>query len=56
MGSAWGFGEGSTTRNFIVSPNLVRAIKSRRLKWIADVGMRAHKGSFKISRGKPTGK
>ena len=53
-----GSGEGSTMRNFIVctcSPNLVRAIKSRRLRWAGHVARMEEGGSvFKILTGKPT--
>ena len=39
------------------SPNIVRVIKSRRLKWVGYVA-RVEEGSsaFKMLRGKPTGK
>ena len=55
-----GGGEGSRTRNIIVcthSPNIVRVIKSRRLRWAGHVA-RVEKGrsAFKILPGKPTGK
>ena len=55
-------GKCTTTRNFIVfnldrSPNIVRVIKSRRLRWAGHV-VRMEEGrfSFKILTGKPTGK
>ena len=39
------------------SPNIVRVIKSRRLRWAGHVArMGEVKGSFKILAGKPTGK
>ena len=37
------------------SPNIVRVIKSRRLRWGGHVA-RMKEGSFKIVTGKPTGK
>ena len=46
-----GSGGGSTTRN--LSPNIVRAIKSRRLRWAGQVaGM--EESAFKILTGKST--
>ena len=50
-----GSGEGSTMRNFLYrSPNLVRAIKSRRLRWAGHVAkMEEGKNAFKIRAGKP---
>ena len=55
-----GNGEGSTMRNFIVlyrSPNIVRAIKSRRLRWAGHVArMEEGRSAFKMFTGKPTGK
>ena len=60
MGPKWmGMGsvEGSTIRNFIVSPNRARVIKSRRLRWAAQVArMEEGRSAFKILTGKPTGK
>ena len=39
------------------SPNIVRVIKSRRLRWAGHVArMEVSKSSFKILTGKPTGK
>ena len=39
------------------SPNIVRVIKSRRLRWTSHVsGMDGGRSSFKILTGKPTGK
>ena len=39
------------------SPNIVRAIKSRRLRWAGHVArMEEGRSSFKILTGKPTGK
>ena len=39
------------------SPNIVRVIKSRRLRWGSHVdGMAEGKSAFKIPIGKPTGK
>ena len=39
------------------SPNLVRVIKSRRLKWVGHVArMEEGRSAFKILKGKPTGK
>ena len=52
----WGSGEGSTTRNFIVcnrSPNIVRVIKSRRLRWAGHVARMEEGSAFKILTGKP---
>ena len=59
-GMRMGSGEGSTMRKFIVctfSPNIVRVIKSRRLRWAGHVA-RMEVGSrvFKILTGKPTGR
>ena len=55
-----GSGEGTTTRNFIFlyrSPNIVRVIKSRRLRWVGHVArMEEDRSAFKILTGKPTGK
>ena len=55
-----GNGEGSKMRNLIVfyrSPNIVRVIKSRRLRWTDHVA-RMEEGTsvFKILTGKHTGK
>ena len=39
------------------SPNIVRAIKSRRLRWTGHVArMEEDRSAFKIVTGKPTGK
>ena len=39
------------------SPNIIRVIKSRRLRWSGDVArMEESRIAFKIIRGKPTGK
>ena len=45
-------------RNFIVcSPNIVRVIRSRRLRWAGLVArMEDGRSAFKILTGKPTGK
>ena len=52
-----GSGEGSTMRNFIVSPNIVRVIKSRRLRWTGHVArMEEGRSAFKILIVKPTGR
>ena len=55
-----GRGEGFTTRNFIVCTfptNIVRVIKSRRLKWAGLIArMEEGRSAFKILTGKPTGK
>ena len=52
-------GEGSTMRNFIVCTvhlNIVRVIKSRRLRWAGHVArMEEGKSAFKILTGKPIG-
>ena len=53
-----GSGEGSTMRNLIVlynSPNIVRVIKSKRLKWAGHV-MEEGRSVFKILTSTPTGK
>ena len=49
--------EGLIMRNFIVSPNIVRLVKSRILRW-AGVVARMEEGStfLKILTGKSTGK
>ena len=40
-----------------VSPNIVRVIKSRRLRWAGHVARMAEgRSAFKILTGKPTGK
>ena len=42
-------GEGSTMTNFVVSPNIVRVIKSRRLRWAGHVvSMEEDRSSFKM--------
>ena len=53
-----GSGEVSTIRNFKVrSPNTVRSIKSRRLKWALHiVKIEGGRTALKISIGKSTGK
>ena len=39
------------------SPNIIRAIKSRRLRWAGHVArMEEGRSAFKILKGKPTGK
>ena len=39
------------------SPNRVRVIKSRRLRWVGHIArMEEGRGAFKILTGKPTGK
>ena len=39
------------------SPNIVRVIKSRRMRWAGHVArMEEGRGAFKILAGKPTGK
>ena len=44
-------------RSFYHSPNIVRAIKSRRLRWAGHVArMEKCRSAFKILTGKPTGK
>ena len=50
--------EGSTMRNFMYcSPNTVKVIKSRRLRWAEHVAkMEECKSAFKIITGTPTGK
>ena len=54
-----GSGEGSAMRNFVVlyrSPNIVRVIKSRRLRWAGHVArMEEGRSAFKILIGRPTG-
>ena len=58
-GMRMGSGEGSTMRNFSFyrSPNIVRAIKSRRLRWTGHVArMEEGRSAFKILTGKPRGK
>ena len=43
--------------SFYRSPNIVRVIKSRRLKWAGNVArMQEGRSAFKILTGKPTGK
>ena len=56
-GMRMGSGEGSTMRNLIVcSPNIVRMIKSRRLRWAEHVArMEESRSAFKILTGKPRG-
>ena len=52
-----GSDEGSTMRRFIVlpSPNIVRVIKSRRLRWASHVArMEEGRSAFKILTSKPT--
>ena len=44
-------------RNFIRSPNIVRMIKSRRLRWAGHVArLKEGRTAFKIVTGIPTGK
>ena len=52
-----GCGEISSMRNFIISPNIIRIIKSRRLRWAGHVS-RVEEGmsAFVILTGKSTGK
>ena len=38
------------------SPNIVRAIKSRRLRWAGHVARMEENSAFRILIGKPTGK
>ena len=38
------------------SPNIVRVIKSRRLRWAGHVARKEENSAFKILTGKPTGK
>ena len=48
-------GHASTMRNR--SPNIIRVIKSRRLRWAGHVArMEEGRSAFKILTGKPTGK
>ena len=43
--------------NIIFSPNIVRVIKSRRLRWAGHVArMEEGRSDFKILTGKPTAK
>ena len=55
-----GSGECSTTRNFIAwnrSPNIVRVIKSRRLRWTGHVTrMERGRSDFNILTAKPNGR
>ena len=58
-----GSGEGSTLlhheelHSLYRSPNIVRVIKSRRLRWAGHVAkMEEGRSAFKILRSKPTGK
>ena len=55
-----GSGEGSTMTNFIVRTvhlNIVRVIKSRRLRWAGHVArMEKVRSGFNILTGKPTGR
>ena len=55
-----GSGEGSTIRNFVVCtvhPNIVRVIKSIRLRWTGHVArMEEGRSAFRIFKGKLTGK
>jgi hypothetical protein len=55
-----GSGEGSTLRNFAFlyrSTNIVRVIKSRRLKWAGHIArMEEGRSTSKILTGKATGK
>ena len=58
-GIRMGSGESSTMRNFCLnrSPNIVRVIKSRRLRWARHVSkMEEGRRNFKMLTGKPTGK
>ena len=38
------------------SPNIVRVIKSRRLRWAGHVAIMEGRSAFKILTGRPTGK
>ena len=38
------------------SPNIIRVIKSRRLRWADHIARMEERSSFKILTGKPTGK
>ena len=53
-------GEGPTMRNFIAfyhSPNIVRVIKSRRLRWTGQIDrMEGGRSAFKILTGTSLGK
>ena len=54
-----GSGEGFTMKNIVLyhSPNTVRVIKFRRLKWAGHVArMEEGRGAFNILTNKPTGK
>ena len=55
-----GSGEGSTIREFhslYPSPNIVRVIKYRTLRWAGHVArIEEGRSAFKIVTGKPTGK
>ena len=42
--------------NLYRSPNIVRVIKSRRLRWAGHVATIEGRSAFKILTGKPTGK
>ena len=54
-GMRMGSGEGSTMK--YRSPNIVRVIKSRRLRWAGHVArMEEGRSAFKILTGKPAGK
>ena len=59
-GMRMGSGEGSTMRNSIVCTvhfNVVRVIKSRRLRWVEYVTrMEENRSAFKILTGKPARK
>ena len=58
-GMRMGSGKGFTMRNFSLycSSNIVRVIKSRRLRWAGHVArMEEGRGAFKLFTGKPTGK
>ena len=56
-GMRMGSGKDSSVSSLYRSPNVIRVIKSRRLKWASQV-VRIRKGwsSFKILTGKHTGK
>ena len=54
-----GSGEGSTMRKFSLcrSPNIIRVIKYRRLRWAGHVArMEEGRSAFKILTSKPKGK